>query len=80
MNGDGALALFLFIYLFFGFLGSHLRHMEIPRLGVESGLQLPVYTTATAALDLSHFCNLHHSSWQRWTLNPQSEARGPAHS
>ena len=32
--------------------------MEVPRLGVESELQLPVYTTATAALDPSRVCDL----------------------
>ena len=31
--------------------------------------------TATATPDLSRVCNLHHSSWQRWILNPLSEAR-----
>ena len=25
--------------------------------------------------DLSHICDLHHNSWQRWILNPLSEAR-----
>jgi len=49
--------------------------MEVPRLGVESELQLPVYTTATATGDPSHICNLHHSSGQCQTLNPLSEAR-----
>ena len=48
--------------------------MEVPRLGVESELPLLVYTTA-AAPDLSCICNLHHSSWQRWILNPLSRAR-----
>ena len=43
------------------FLGSHMQHMEVPRLGVESELQLPAYATATATWDLSHVCNLHHS-------------------
>ena len=28
------------------FLGLYLWHMEIPRLGVESELQLPAYATA----------------------------------
>ena len=28
----------------FAFLGLHLQHMEIPRLGVESELWLPAYT------------------------------------
>ena len=33
------------------FLGPHLRHMEVPRLGVESELYPPTYTTATAMWD-----------------------------
>ena len=49
--------------------------MEVPRLGVESGLQLPAYTTATARQDPSHVCDLHHSSSQCQILNPLSEAR-----
>ena len=35
--------------LFFFFLGPHLWHMEVPRLGVKLELQLPAYTTATAS-------------------------------
>ena len=35
--------------------------MDVPRLGVESELQLPAYTTASAAPDPSHICGLHHS-------------------
>ena len=44
--------------------------MEVPRLGVELGLQLPAYTTATATAmwDLSCVCNPHHSSQQRRSL------------
>ena len=49
--------------------------MDIPRLGVESELQLPAYTTATAMLDLSLICNLHPSSQQRQVLNPLTGAR-----
>ena len=37
--------------------------MEVPRLGVESELQLPAYVTAIAMQDLSHI------------LNPLSQAR-----
>ena len=59
---------------FFFFLGPHPWHMEVPRLGVESGLQLPAYTTATATQNLSHAWDLHHSSQQCWNLNPLSEA------
>ena len=40
-------------FFFFFFLGLHLWHMEVPRLGVESELQLPTYTTATAMQDPS---------------------------
>ena len=32
-------------------LGLHLRRVEVPRLGVESELQLPACTTATAVQD-----------------------------
>ena len=39
--------------------------MEVPRLGVESEVQLQAYTTATAMSDLSRICDLHHSSQQR---------------
>ena len=49
--------------------------MEVPRLEVESELQLPTYATAAALWDLSHVFNLHHSSWQLQILNPLSEAR-----
>ena len=64
----------LLIFSFF-FLRLHLRHMEVPRLGVELELLLPAYTTATATWDLSHICNLHHSSQQHRILNPLSRAR-----
>ena len=37
---------FLFCF-FFCFLGPHLWHMDVPRLGLESVLRLPVYTIAT---------------------------------
>ena len=57
------------------FLGSHLRHMEVPGLGVKSELWLPAYTTATAMWDPSCICDLHHSSGQLRILNPLSEAR-----
>ena len=64
----------IFFFFVFAFLGPHLRHMEVPRLGVESELQLSAYTTATATWDLNDVCKLHHSLWQRWILNPMSEA------
>ena len=59
----------LYFFFFFFLLGLHLRHMEVPRVGIESELQPPAYTTATAMPDLSHVFNLHHSSQQCWILN-----------
>ena len=55
--------------------------MEVPRLGVKSELQLPAYTTATATAmqNLSHICDLNHSSGQHWVLNPLSEASDQTH-
>ena len=44
------------------FLGLHLGHMEIPRLGVELELQLQAYAIATATQDPSHIQELHHSN------------------
>ena len=65
----------LYLFIYFVFLGPHVWHMEVPKLRVQSELQLPEYTTATATSDLSHICDLHHSSWQCRILNPLSEAR-----
>ena len=61
------------------FLGPHMQHMDVPRLGVEPELQLLAYTTATATRDPNHVCDLHHSSWQCWILNPLNEARDRTH-
>ena len=47
-------------------------HMEVPRLGVKSELQLPAYTTATATPDPSHVYNLHYNSRQLQILNQGS--------
>ena len=48
--------------------------MEVPRLGVQSELQLLAYATATAMWDPSPICNLHYSLQQHQILNPLSEA------
>ena len=71
--------LFLFFFFFFCFLGPHLQHMEVPRLEVESELQLLVYTRATAMHDLSRICGLHHSSQQCQIPSPLSETRDLTH-
>ena len=60
------IVLIVFSFIFFGLLGPPLRHMEVPRLGVES---------STARPDPSHICSLYHSSWQLCILNPLSKAR-----
>ena len=61
---------FFFFFLSLVFLGPHLQHMEVPRLGVESQLQPLAYARATATPDPSQVCNLHHSSWQHQSFNP----------
>ena len=55
---------FFFIFYFFVFLGLRPGYMEVTKLGVELELELqvPDYTTATAMSDLSHICDLYHSS------------------
>ena len=65
-----------FFFFLFIFLGPHAHHMEVPRLGIQSELLLPAYTTATATPDPSCVFDLYHSSWQRQIFNPLSEARG----
>ena len=60
---------------FFFFLVLPLQHMEAPRLGVKSELQLLAYITATATKDHSCVCNLHHSPRQCRMSNPLSKAR-----
>ena len=70
--------LFTYVYMYFLFRAAP-THMEVPRLEVKSELQLPAYVTAIATLDPSCVCEPHHSSRQRQTLNPLSEARGQTH-
>ena len=67
--------LFILLFIYFAFLWPHPWHMKVPRLEVESELQLPAFAIATAMPDPSQVCDLHHSSWQCWILNPLSEAR-----
>ena len=56
-----------------------MHHVKVPRLGVESQLQLPAYRTTTAMPEPSHVCNLHHCSQQHQILNPPSESRDQIH-
>ena len=66
--------LFTYIVDFF-FLESHPRHIQVPRLGVKSELQLWTYTYATAMQDPRCICDLHCSSWQCRILNALSGTR-----
>ena len=54
-------------------------HMEVPRLGVLSELQLLAYATTTTTPNLSCVYDLYHISWQQRILNPLSEVRDPTH-
>ena len=66
---------FILSFYFFVFLEPHPRHMEVPKLEVESEPQLPAYTTPTATHDPSRACDLHHSLRQCHISNPLREAR-----
>ena len=60
---------------FFCLFRTHPGHMEVPRLGNKSELQLPAYTRAKSTSDPSCVCNIYHSSQQHQILNPMSKAR-----
>ena len=59
-------------FFFFFVLRLHPQHMEIPRLGVESELQLLVYTKAIARSEL----RLQPTPQLMATLDPQPTERG----
>ena len=64
-------------YFIFVFWGLHLRHMQVPRLGVTLELQLPVCMTAIATPDPSLVCEAHGNAgslthWARPGLVPSS--------
>ena len=69
---------YIYFFLFF-FLGLHLLHTEVPKLGVESVLQLPAYVTPTATPDPSPTCEYGCSLWPDQILNPVSKARDRTH-
>ena len=50
--------------------------MEIPRGEAESELQLQVYATAKATVDLRSFRNVRCCLWRCWIFNPLSKASG----
>ena len=74
-NSSYTFSFFLYFFGLFVFLGPHPRHLEVPRLGIESELQPLAYTRAIAMPDPSCIFDLHHSSRQRRIHNPLSKAR-----
>ena len=66
------------IFFFFTFLGPHLQHVEVPRLGIEKKLQLLAYATATATRNPSAiFVRAHPNArslthWVRPGIKPTS--------
>ena len=64
---------FFLSFFFLVFLGLYPLHIEVPRLWVQSELQLPAYTIAIAVPDPRRIFDLHHSSLQCQILNPLSE-------
>ena len=70
--------LFFFLFVFLSFRATPAAHRG-SGLRVKSKLQPLAYATAIAMWDLSHVCNLHHSSQQCQILNPLSEARDQTH-
>ena len=69
------MCVYIYIYTHICLFRAAPTAYEVPRLGVESELQVLAYATATAMSDLCNVCNLHHSSWQHLILNLLSEAR-----
>ena len=69
----------LFIYLLILLFRAVTAAYEVPRLGVNSKLQLPAYVTSTPTQDPSHICDPQHSSRQYWIPNSLSEARDQTH-
>ena len=63
---------FCFFVFFFAFSGPHPWHMQVPRLGVESELQLQAYTTAMAMPDPSHIYDLHKAHSNTRSLTHQA--------
>ena len=45
----------------------------------QIGAEAEAYATARAMQDASLVCDLHHSSQQRWILNPLSKVRDQTH-
>ena len=80
MNQQEIFCLYSFFFPLI-FFRPHLWHMEVPRLRVKlsCNCQLMPTATATATPDPSRVFDAHHSSQQRQSLNPLSEAGDQTH-
>ena len=65
---------FFVCFLFLSFRAAPATYIG-SQARAQIGAKLQADTTATATPDLSHICDLHHSSQQRQILNPLSKAR-----
>ena len=66
---------FFFFFFFLSFVFCLLRATPAAYGVSQARGLIAVYIRATAMTDPSCVCELHHSSWQRRTPNPMSEAR-----
>ena len=69
--------LLIFLSFFWGgvfFLGPHLWHVEVPKLGVNRAVAASLCHSHSMP-DPSFIWDLYHSSWQCWILNTLSKAR-----
>ena len=57
LSGNSFVVVVVVVVCLFCVSGPLLRHMEVPRLEIESELQLLAYATAIAMQDLSHICD-----------------------
>ena len=71
-----AWTIFFLFFVFLPFLRLLLRHMEVPRLGVnQSCIHRPMPQPQQRGAEPCRVCSLHHSSQQHRILNPLSKAR-----
>ena len=63
--------LYIYIFVFSG--ATHAAYGGSQARGLIGAVP-PAFARATATQDLSRICDLHHSSWERWILNPLNEA------
>ena len=68
---------YFLLFVCFCFFSAALKHMEVPRLGVEMELQLPAYATAIAIAtqDPSCICDL-CTAHAMLDINPLRESQG----